>query len=63
MDITLFQSYNEFAMIALCVAAAYLGLIYLTKLLAALAMRFREKHSTISSPAEMLQQRLMLVFL
>jgi len=44
MNITLFQAYNEFETISLCVAE----LIYLTQLLAALAMRFREKHPLLA---------------
>jgi len=58
MDINLFQAYNEFATIALCVAAAYLGLLYLAKLLADLAMRFREKPPTICRPGEIIHQGL-----
>jgi hypothetical protein len=56
MNTTLFQAYNEFATISLCVAAAYLGLIYLTRLLADLAMRFREKHPAICRPGEIIHQ-------
>jgi hypothetical protein len=58
MNITLFQAYNEFATISLCVAAAYLGLIYLTRLLADLAMRLREKHPAICRPGEIIHQGL-----
>jgi len=58
MNITLFQAYNEFATISLCVAAAYLGLIYLTTLLADLLMRFREKHPAICRPGEIVHQGL-----
>jgi hypothetical protein len=48
MNITLFQACNEFATISLCVAAAYLGPIYLTKLLADLAPQKRPAERAFS---------------
>ena len=58
MNINLFQAYNEFATISLCVAAGYLGIIYLTKLLIDLAMRFRETNPALCRPGEIIHQGL-----
>jgi hypothetical protein len=58
MNTTLIQGCKEFATISLCIAAASLGPICLTKLLADVAMRFREKHPAICRSGEIIHQGL-----
>jgi hypothetical protein len=58
MEVSLFQSYNEFALIALAVAAAYLGAIWLIMVAVRLIVRFRGSRPTSCRPGEMVHQAL-----
>ena len=58
MEVSLFQSFNEFAVIALAVAAAYLGTVWLIMTAARLAARFRGFRPTSCRPGELVHQAL-----
>jgi hypothetical protein len=58
MDVSRLQSLNEFAFIAIAVAAAYLGTIWFVTLLARLTERFRTSRHTSCRPGELIHQAL-----
>jgi hypothetical protein len=58
MEVSLFQSYNEFALIAVAVAAAYLGAVWLITMAVGLIVRFRGSRHTSCRPGEMVHQAL-----
>jgi hypothetical protein len=58
MEASLFQSYNEFAFIALAVAAAYLGAVWLVMTGVRLVFHFRASRPTSCRPGEMVHQAL-----
>jgi hypothetical protein len=58
MEVSLFQSYNEFALIALAVAAAYLGAVWLIMVTVGLIVRFRGSRPTSCRPGELVHQAL-----
>ena len=58
MDISRLQVLNEFAFIAIVVAAAYLGTIWFVSLLVRLTERFRAARHTTCRPGELIHQAL-----
>ena len=58
MDISRLQSFNEYALIAVAVAAAYLGTIWFVTLLARMAERFRGVRASTCRPGELVHQAL-----
>ncbi len=58
MELSLSQIYNEFAVISLAVAAAYLGAIWLIMLSGRLIVRFRPSPPASCRPGEMVHQAL-----
>lgn len=58
MEVTRFQAYNEFIFIAIAVATAYLGTIWLITFSTRLVLRFKGSRPTTSRPGELIHQAL-----